>query len=215
MYLLQDVTYPMYLPRMGQAIIINNVAAEMPGSLADVEALQAAYKDVGFDVYTFTDCTAEVSVLQTGFLSLNQTDLLLRDLFRREGAYHIGISYLIYHNGLYVLLKKMAQKKMWLMAEETHQYCNALAVHIICHGSNSTDVLDVNKHKAFTLQNFADDLDKVENLENKSKLLMVQKCRGKASVLPMPNLLFESSRQNKIIIYCFEVRDFLFGLIWL
>ena len=48
----------MYLPRMGQAIIINNVAAEMPGSMADVEALQAAYKDVGFDVYSYSDCTA-------------------------------------------------------------------------------------------------------------------------------------------------------------
>ena len=51
----------MYLPRMGQAIIINNVAAEMPGSLADADALQAAYKDVGFDVYSYSDCTIEVS----------------------------------------------------------------------------------------------------------------------------------------------------------
>ena len=53
----------MYLPRMGQAIIINNVATEMPGSLADVEALQAAYKDVGFDVYSYCDCIIEVSAI--------------------------------------------------------------------------------------------------------------------------------------------------------
>ena len=53
----------MHLPRMGQAIIINNVAAEMPGSIADVEALQAAYKDVGLDVYSYSDCTLEVNAI--------------------------------------------------------------------------------------------------------------------------------------------------------
>ena len=67
---------------------------------------------------------------------------------------------------------------VWLMAEETHQYCNALAVHIICHGSNNTDVLDVNKQKAFTVQEFTDDVDRVKNLKNKPKLIMIQKCRG-------------------------------------
>ena len=72
----------------------------------------------------------------------------------------------------------MALIKLWLKAEETHQYCNALAIHIICHGSNSTDVLDVNKQRAFTVQEFADDLDTVDNLKNKPKVLIVQKCRG-------------------------------------
>ena len=65
-----------------------------------------------------------------------------------------------------------------LLMEEETQYWNALAVHIIFQGSNSTDVLDVNKHKAFTVQELADDLDKVQNLKNKPKILMVQKCRG-------------------------------------
>ena len=62
MYAFQDTPYPMYLPRMGLAIIINIVAAEMPGSLADVEALQVAYKDVGFEVYSYSDCTIEVRI---------------------------------------------------------------------------------------------------------------------------------------------------------
>ena len=73
----------------------------------------------------------------------------------------------------------MALIKFWLTAEETHQYSNALAVHFICEGDNSADVLDVNKNKAFTLQEFTDDLDKVENLKNKPKLIMLQKCSGK------------------------------------
>ena len=58
----------MSLPRMGRAVIINNVAAEMPGSTADVGALQAAYKDVGFDALYYSDCTEEVSASQ-GFLT--------------------------------------------------------------------------------------------------------------------------------------------------
>ena len=68
------------------------------------------------------------------------------------------------------------------MAEETHEYCNTLAVHIICHGSNSTDVLDVNKQKAFIVQELIDDQDIVENLKNKPKLLMVHKCRGEKKI---------------------------------
>ena len=58
----------MSLARMGQAVIINNVAAEMPGSTADVVALQAAYKKVGFDVRSYSDCTEEVSDSR-GFLT--------------------------------------------------------------------------------------------------------------------------------------------------
>ena len=46
--------------RIGMAIIINNIATELPGSQADVEALQAAYNDIGFDVHFYKDCTAEV-----------------------------------------------------------------------------------------------------------------------------------------------------------
>ena len=68
--------------------------------------------------------------------------------------------------------------KQQLIEEETNQNCNVLAVHIICHGSNSTDVLDVDKEKAFTMLELADDLERVDNLKNKPKILMLQKCRG-------------------------------------
>ena len=67
----------MSLPRMGQAIIINNVAAEMPGSLADVEALQAAYKNVGFHVSSYSDCTIQVSAyVATDFQSKKSYGML-------------------------------------------------------------------------------------------------------------------------------------------
>ena len=50
----------MNLPRLGHAVIVNNIASEMPGSLRDVEALKAAYKTIGFDVQVHNDCSAQV-----------------------------------------------------------------------------------------------------------------------------------------------------------
>ena len=50
----------MTLPRLGHAIIVNNIASEMPGSLRDVEALKAAYKTIGFDVQVHNDCGEKV-----------------------------------------------------------------------------------------------------------------------------------------------------------
>ena len=50
----------MSLPRLGHAIIVNNVAEEMPGSLRDVEALKAAYETVGFDVQVHYNCDTQV-----------------------------------------------------------------------------------------------------------------------------------------------------------
>ena len=50
----------MTLPRLGHAVIVNNIACEMPGSLRDVEALKAAYKTIGFDVQVHNDLTTQV-----------------------------------------------------------------------------------------------------------------------------------------------------------
>ena len=52
----------MTLPRLGHAIIVNNIASEMPGSLCDVEALKAAYETVGFDVQVHNDCGEKVLI---------------------------------------------------------------------------------------------------------------------------------------------------------
>ena len=52
----------MGLPKLGHAIIINNIAAEMPQSKDDVEALKEAYKTVGFDVQVHNDLTGLVII---------------------------------------------------------------------------------------------------------------------------------------------------------
>ena len=50
----------MSLPRLGNAIIINNVSRSVPGSQADMKRLVEAYKTVGFDVFVYRDPTTEV-----------------------------------------------------------------------------------------------------------------------------------------------------------
>ena len=53
----QDAPYPMNLPKLGHAVIVNNVAKEMPGSMNDVKALEAAFRTVGFGVEVHTNMT--------------------------------------------------------------------------------------------------------------------------------------------------------------
>ena len=52
----------MNLPKLGHAVIVNNIAHEMPGSKVDVEALKEAYQTVGFQVQIHENCTAQVSI---------------------------------------------------------------------------------------------------------------------------------------------------------
>ena len=59
----------MNLPRLGFAVIVNNVASEMVGSRKDVASLKAAYETIGFDVHIYEDCSAQVkywNLLMTG-----------------------------------------------------------------------------------------------------------------------------------------------------
>ena len=53
----------MDLPRLGHAIIVNNIQGEVAGSASDVHALQRAYETVGFDVQVHTDCSSKVGKL--------------------------------------------------------------------------------------------------------------------------------------------------------
>ena len=50
----------MHLPRLGHAVIVNNVASAKPGSIEDVNALKVAYKAIGFDVQIHQDCSQTV-----------------------------------------------------------------------------------------------------------------------------------------------------------
>ena len=58
----QDKPYPMNLPNLGHAVIINNVVGEMPGSMEDVQALKTTYEKIGFKVQVHTNCAAQVTL---------------------------------------------------------------------------------------------------------------------------------------------------------
>ena len=53
----------MSLPRLGNAIIINDVFRSIPRSETDVKRLVEAYETVGFDVNVYRDPTAQVNPL--------------------------------------------------------------------------------------------------------------------------------------------------------
>ena len=60
----------MDLPRLGHAIIVNNVSSEegFEASNADVDALKEAYALVGFDVQVHNDCNSKVCITPFIFL---------------------------------------------------------------------------------------------------------------------------------------------------
>ena len=65
----QERPYAMPLPRLGHAIIVNNEASEMPGSIEDVNVLEATYKAIGFDVQIHLNCTVAVLKILGEFFS--------------------------------------------------------------------------------------------------------------------------------------------------
>ena len=78
---LQDAPYAMDLPKLGHAVIINNIAKEIPGTNEDVKALKEAYKTVGFEVQIHQNCSVQVSkeswFVKTIFHSIFQPSLCL------------------------------------------------------------------------------------------------------------------------------------------
>ena len=48
-------------PKMGVAVIINNINKEMPSSALDVETLVETYKKMGFEVQKYEDCNERVN----------------------------------------------------------------------------------------------------------------------------------------------------------
>ena len=51
----------MNLPKLGHAVIVNNVSKEIPGSNTDVAALKTAFDMVGFEVHVHSNCNSQVN----------------------------------------------------------------------------------------------------------------------------------------------------------
>ena len=81
----------MNLPRLGHAVIINNIAGEMPGSNEDVKALREAYQTVGFEVQVHENCSSQVSSI----FRFNWTVLNILPLFRIRSLSHLAFHVLV------------------------------------------------------------------------------------------------------------------------
>ena len=72
----------------------------------------------------------------------------------------------------------MSQLEDDILNNEKHKNSNCFAMAIICHGNNKGQLKDVNKRKAWDIEELIGDLSKVEALVGKSKILILQSCRG-------------------------------------
>ena len=64
------------------------------------------------------------------------------------------------------------------MTEDTHKDSNCFALTIICHGNDKGHLLDKNKGLAWHTELFVGELDDVETLLGKPKIMVIQSCRG-------------------------------------
>ena len=73
----------------------------------------------------------------------------------------------------------MARLKKWIMDDSTHKGSNCFALAMICHGDEQGFLLDVNKSKAWRVEDIATDLGVVDTLHGKPKILIFNACRGR------------------------------------
>lgn len=60
MHSMQDEAYPMHLPKLGHAVIVNNLCNEFPGTRVDAVNLQNTFIAMGFHVHMYYYCTKMV-----------------------------------------------------------------------------------------------------------------------------------------------------------
>ena len=65
-----------------------------------------------------------------------------------------------------------------ILSNEKHKSSNCFVMVIICHGNNKGQLKDVNKRKAWDIEELIADLSKVETLVGKPKIMILQCCRG-------------------------------------
>ena len=58
---MQHQPYPMVLPKLGHAVLLNNLATDLPDTVADVEALRSTLETIGFKVKIEKDLNFQVT----------------------------------------------------------------------------------------------------------------------------------------------------------
>ena len=71
-----------------------------------------------------------------------------------------------------------------ILKNEKHKNSNCFVMVIICHGNNRGQLKDVNKRKAWDIEEMIGDLSKVESLLGKPQIMILQCCRGGLYISP-------------------------------
>ena len=72
-------------------------------------------------------------------------------------------------------MKKIRQR---IMKTENHIDSNAFLLAFIGHGNKTGDILDKNKTRSWNIEEFIVELNDVDTLIGKPKVMVIQACRG-------------------------------------
>ena len=76
------------------------------------------------------------------------------------------------------LSQKMSEVKEWLLDEENHSQSNCLILTVISHGTADECLTDLRKNRAWIIEDLISRLSKMDTLQGKPKVLVIQACRG-------------------------------------
>ena len=72
----------------------------------------------------------------------------------------------------------MAEVKKWIMTEENHKTANCFLATVIAHGDETGRLLAAKSNSGWMTEEFIQDLNLVNTLRGKPKMLVLQSCRG-------------------------------------
>ena len=83
-----------------------------------------------------------------------------------------------FHAGL---LQEMNRIQTWMRTNETHEYCNAFSLVLLCEGTDKGQLWDYKKKKISSIKKLTEEISGIVALHKKPKLILIQRCVGKTS----------------------------------
>ena len=75
--------------------------------------------------------------------------------------------------------QEMIRVKKWIMDKKNHEDSNCLLTTVIAHGNQMGRLASVGGDGGWVVEDFITELDEVETLTGKPKMLILQSCRGR------------------------------------
>ena len=72
----------------------------------------------------------------------------------------------------------MSRIQAWMRANETHEYCNAFSLVVLCDGTDDGQLFTHNKKRFFSVKELIDEVSSIMALHKKPKVILVQRCAG-------------------------------------